>query len=59
MRKIIDIDIADKRRKEDKLREILEYHCGFHGTQSQLIEIYEELEKFFINQYYKHEGGGG
>ena len=49
MRKIIDIDIADKRRKEDKLREILEYHCGFHGTQSQLIEIYEELEKFFIN----------
>jgi len=32
---------------QKKLREILEYHCGFRGDEPALIEIKEELEKYF------------
>ena len=33
----------------DKLKEILEYYCGFRGTDATLIELNEELEKLYQN----------
>jgi hypothetical protein len=40
-----------------KLREILEYYCGFNGTDKTLMELDEELKKYYAEEQKKPDGG--
>ena len=41
----------EQKDREQKLREILEYHCGFNGDRTDLLDIINELEKWFDGIY--------
>jgi len=42
-------------KERNKLREILEYYCGFHGDDVTLTELNEELENLYGNHLIEHE----
>jgi len=35
------------KKELQELRELLEYYCGFHGTDETLLELAEKLEDYF------------
>jgi len=43
-------------KERNKLREILEYYCGFHGDDVTLTELNEELENLYGNHLIKNNG---
>lgn len=44
----MSINLRTKRSK--KLKELVEYYCGFRGSNYALLELEEELEKLFKEQ---------
>ena len=46
------MDIELRNQKSIELKELLEFYCGFHGTNYTLLELEEKLEQLFKEETY-------